>query len=114
MACPSCCNQSAISRSACHDRMGFNRSRRRLQSARSAAEIHPASGSAKETTGCGHRFIYERSVPARHGFFSTRPDKEWSLTDCISFVVMNERGITDAFTNDHHFEQAGFQILLKD
>jgi len=27
---------------------------------------------------------------------------------------MNERGITDAFTNDHHFEQAGFQILLKD
>jgi predicted nucleic acid-binding protein len=46
--------------------------------------------------------------------FSTRPDKEWSLTDCISFVVMNERGITDAFTNDHHFEQAGFQILLKD
>jgi uncharacterized protein len=47
-------------------------------------------------------------------FFSTRPDKEWSLTDCISFVVMNERGITDALTNDHHFEQAGFQILLKD
>ena len=33
---------------------------------------------------------------------------------CISFVVMNERGITDALTSDHHFEQAGFQILLKD
>jgi len=47
-------------------------------------------------------------------FFSARPDKEWSLTDCISFVVMNERGITDALTSDHHFEQAGFQILLKD
>jgi uncharacterized protein len=46
-------------------------------------------------------------------FFSARPDKEWSLTDCISFVVMNERGITDALTSDHHFEQAGFQILLK-
>ena len=46
--------------------------------------------------------------------FSARPDKEWSLTDCISFVVMNERGITDALTSDHHFEQAGFQILLKD
>lgn len=46
-------------------------------------------------------------------FFSARPDKEWSLTDCISFVVMNERGITDDLTSDHHFEQAGFQILLK-
>jgi len=46
--------------------------------------------------------------------FFQRPDKEWSLTDCISLVVMNERGITDALTNDHHFEQAGFQILLKD
>jgi predicted nucleic acid-binding protein len=46
--------------------------------------------------------------------FSARPDKEWSLTDCISFVVMNGRGITDALTSDHHFEQAGFQILLRD
>ena len=47
-------------------------------------------------------------------FYSARPDKEWSLTDCISFVVMNERAINDALTNDHHFEQAGFRILLKD
>jgi predicted nucleic acid-binding protein len=47
-------------------------------------------------------------------FFSARPDKEWSLTDCISFVAMNERDITDALTSDHHFEQAGFRILLKD
>jgi uncharacterized protein len=54
------------------------------------------------------------SFGAARTFFSTRPDKEWSLTDCISFVVMNERGIGDALTNDHHFEQAGFQILLKD
>jgi uncharacterized protein len=47
-------------------------------------------------------------------FFSARPDKEWSLTDCISFVVMNKHDINDALTNDHHFEQAGFRILLKD
>ena len=41
-----------------------------------------------------------------------RLDKEWSLTDCISFVVMEERGLTGALTSDHHFEQAGFSVLL--
>jgi predicted nucleic acid-binding protein len=41
-----------------------------------------------------------------------RPDKSWSLTDCISFVVMNEHGLTEALTADHHFEQAGFTALL--
>jgi uncharacterized protein len=45
--------------------------------------------------------------------YESRPDKEWSLTDCISFAVMTERGVTDALTNDHHFEQTGFRILLK-
>ena len=40
-------------------------------------------------------------------------DKEWTLTDCISFVVMQREGITDALTADHHFEQAGFVALLK-
>lgn len=45
--------------------------------------------------------------------YAERPDKEWSLTDCISFVVMRERGLTNALTADHHFEQAGFKPLLK-
>jgi uncharacterized protein len=45
--------------------------------------------------------------------YAERPDKGWSLTDCISFVVMQDRGITDALTADHHFEQAGFTALLK-
>lgn len=39
-------------------------------------------------------------------------DKSWGLVDCCSFVVMRERGITDAFTSDVHFEQAGFNRLL--
>lgn len=43
-----------------------------------------------------------------------RPDKEWSLIDCVSFVVMNERGITDALTADGHFEQAGFRPLMRE
>jgi uncharacterized protein len=42
-----------------------------------------------------------------------RPDKSWSLTDCISFVVMEDHHITEALTGDHHFEQAGFTALLK-
>ncbi|MGQ9824349.1 MAG: type II toxin-antitoxin system VapC family toxin [Desulfotomaculales bacterium] len=45
--------------------------------------------------------------------FRERKDKDWSLTDCISFVIMKQRGITRALTTDHHFEQAGFERLLK-
>jgi predicted nucleic acid-binding protein len=46
-------------------------------------------------------------------FYRDRPDKAWSLTDCISFVVMQREGITEALTGDHDFEQAGFVALLK-
>jgi uncharacterized protein len=42
-----------------------------------------------------------------------RPDKEWSLTDCISFTVMREEDMTEALTADRHFEQAGFSALLR-
>jgi len=45
--------------------------------------------------------------------YSARPDKDWSFTDCTSFVVMKAQGIKEAFTTDHHFQQAGFSILLK-
>lgn len=44
--------------------------------------------------------------------FLSRPDKEWSLTDCTSFLVMQKRGIRQAFTADRHFVQAGFEALL--
>ena len=46
--------------------------------------------------------------------FRDRPDKEWGLIDCVSFVVMKERGITEALTADEHFEQAGFRALLSE
>jgi uncharacterized protein len=45
--------------------------------------------------------------------FDARPDKSWSMTDCISFAVMKEYGLRAALTADHHFEQAGFEALLK-
>jgi predicted nucleic acid-binding protein len=46
-------------------------------------------------------------------FYRSRADKDWSLTDCISFVVMEREGLTEALTADHDFEQAGFRALLK-
>jgi predicted nucleic acid-binding protein len=53
--------------------------------------------------------LYQRGVR----LYLDRPDKKWSLTDCISFVVMDDRAIREALTADHHFEQAGFVPLLK-
>ena len=44
--------------------------------------------------------------------FSRRPDKAWSMTDCISFATMERYGLTEALTGDRHFEQAGFSALL--
>lgn len=46
--------------------------------------------------------------------YGERADKEWGLTDCISFVVMHERGINAALTADKHFQQAGYQALLRE
>lgn len=46
--------------------------------------------------------------------YEKRPDKDWSLTDCLSFLLMEDRGITDALTADHHYEQAGFRVLMRE
>lgn len=45
--------------------------------------------------------------------FERRSDKKWSLTDCISFVVMEREGAMDALTEDQDFVQAGFRALLR-
>lgn len=45
--------------------------------------------------------------------YCSRPDKEWSVTDCASFQIMEAKGISDALAADHHFEQAGFRALLR-
>ena len=44
--------------------------------------------------------------------YAERSDKNWSLTDCISFVVMEEHGLSEALTGDHHFKQAGYRALF--
>ena len=45
--------------------------------------------------------------------YENRSDKDWSLTDCVSFAVMTERGLSEALTADRHFEQAGFRAVFK-
>ena len=44
--------------------------------------------------------------------YRTRSDKNWSLTDCMSFVVMKRGQVTEALTTDRHFEQAGLKALM--
>jgi len=45
-------------------------------------------------------------------FYEARPDKGYSLTDCISMLVMRQEGIAEILTHDNHFTQEGFTILL--
>ena len=45
--------------------------------------------------------------------YADRKDKSWSLTDCLSFVVMRDQDLDSALTSDQHFEQAGFRRLMK-
>jgi len=54
-------------------------------------------------------FLFQRGVD----LFEQRKDKNWSLTDCLSFITMRDEGIIEALTGDRHFEQAGFALLLK-
>jgi predicted nucleic acid-binding protein len=56
----------------------------------------------------------EAQFTAALTLYTQRPDKEWGLTDCASFLIMQERGMTEALAHDDHFSQAGFIPLLRD
>lgn len=56
------------------------------------------------------RLLWDRAW----SLFRNRGDKSWGLTDCMSFVLMQERGIAEALAADMHFRQAGFHALLLD
>ena len=56
----------------------------------------------------------ETQFAAALTLYAQRPDKEWGLIDCASFLIMQERGITEALAHDDHFHQAGFIPLLCD
>jgi predicted nucleic acid-binding protein len=54
--------------------------------------------------------LYRRAF----AMYTSRTDKEWGMTDCISFVVMTSEKITEALTTDTHFQQAGFTALMRE
>ena len=53
------------------------------------------------------RDLFEKAL----GLYESRPDKEYSFTDCTSMMLMRQRGITHVLTNDHHFRQEGFIVV---
>jgi len=59
-------------------------------------------------------FIDQRLWSDGWQLYEKRHDKAWSLTDCISIVVMEEHGLREVLTNDKHFQQAGFRALLRE
>lgn len=73
--------------------------------------VHSFAG----TQSAGRLEIVQLSNPLidrAKNLYAARRDKEWGLTDCISFVLMSELGIHEAFTLDPHFIQAGFHRLI--
>lgn len=56
--------------------------------------------------------LTEELYEAGWQMYTNRPDKDWGIVDCISFVIMQERNLTEALTADRHFQQAGFIKLL--
>ena len=60
--------------------------------------------------------VPQTSLQFREAFemYKSRADKEWSLTDCASFVLMKSRSITEALAHDNHFVQANFTALLSE
>ncbi|MGH7127067.1 MAG: type II toxin-antitoxin system VapC family toxin [Planctomycetaceae bacterium] len=57
--------------------------------------------------------VDSESIDEAWEFFRNRPDKDWGMTDCISMTIMRQRNMTQVFTTDHHFEQAGFEVLIR-
>ena len=68
---------------------------------------------AESGDGCEFVRASPELLAAGWRLFRSRPDKAWSLTDCISFAIMSDRGMSKALAYDEHFAQAGFIPLLR-
>lgn len=55
-----------------------------------------------------------RQFRAAVDHYASRLDQRWSITDCASFIIMEQRGLTDALAYDRDFVQAGFRALLRE
>jgi uncharacterized protein len=77
---------------------------------------HTAAADFLQTVTTSERLQLQWVSPDRFhaaaAFFARHHDKDWSFTDCVSFTLMHELSIRDAFTTDRHFRQAGFNALL--
>jgi len=73
-----------------------------------------AAVEAMEATGAVHIVPHSDQIfQAGLALYKARPDKGYSLTDCISMQTMRREGLTDALTSDHHFEQEGFRAIFR-
>lgn len=79
----------------------------RREAAHVAAEIY--EGTSIEVVGSSARLFRQA-----HRLYERRLDKTYSMVDCMSMVIMRTRDITEVLTNDDHFAQEGFAILLRD
>ena len=70
--------------------------------------VHDVRASARITRISASNELLARAF----ALYEARPDKEWSLTDCTSFIVMQDHALNEAATGDQHFEQAGFRALF--
>ena len=88
-----------------------------LLSALSKIPVRPIAviGVQKIRSNPNVEVIPQTSLQFSTGFdlYRSMADKEWSLTDCVSFNVMREHGLTEALAHDRHFEQASFVALLR-
>jgi uncharacterized protein len=74
-----------------------------------------AAVQAMMDTGAVHIVTHSgQAFQAGLAFYNARPDKGYSLTDCISMQTMRREGLTEALTSDRYFEQEGFRVLFRD
>jgi predicted nucleic acid-binding protein len=77
-------------------------------------DVNSAVRSTSSVPASKSRFLFVSSayLETALNLYDHREDKGWGLVDCASFAVMQDLGITEAFTDDRHFKQAGFRRLL--
>jgi predicted nucleic acid-binding protein len=77
-----------------------------------ARMVEDVLGDAKQIRGVKMEWQSEELFKSGLRFYGDRLDKGYSLTDCISMTIMNREGLKEVATNDKHFTQEGFSILL--